>query len=271
MSAIAAYSRLHFMQTGIKPYICKISCFPFHIAELAFLTLRIMISLCTERFKAWIGPLVFAMVLFSIPDALQAQVVSLNKNQMATYHTRQLKNGVLLIRLPSQRNKLDKLSEFAGREGENQAYWQQQYNIAREETLAYQKQISLAFSQEYRFSKVMYIYDYQVPLLKDGQPIPLLDMADAEETTIFDPNSTIWYLFSDQLDSKETPYFRIFDKNSQPTAPPFPGKWRKNNIWNVAISMFDARHPTQKSLKKMAKKLNRKLYRIEPDLSQYGY
>lgn len=230
-----------------------------------------MISLCTERFKAWMTSLVFAMVVFTIPDALQAQITSLNKNQMATYHTRQLKNGVLLIRLSSQRNKLDKLREFAGREGENQAYWQQQYDEAREETLANQKLISQAFAQEYRFSKVMYIYDYQVPLLKGGQPIPLLEMADAEETTMFDPNGTIWYLLSDQLDSKETPYFRIFDKNFQLTAPPFPGKWRKNDIWNVAISMFDARHPTQKSLKKMAKKLDRKLYRIEPDLSQYGY
>jgi hypothetical protein len=213
----------------------------------------------------------FVTALFTITGVLQAQDIPLNKNQQAMFHTRQLKNGVLLIRLPSQRNKLDKLRELAGREGENQVYWQQQYDKAREETLAYQKLICQAFAQEYRFSKVMYIYDYQVPSLQDGQPLPLLDAADAVESTSFDPKGTVWYLFSDQLDSKETAYFRIFDKNFQLTSAPFPGKWRKNDIWNVAVSMFDARHPTQKSLKKMAKKLNRKLYRIEPDLSQYGY
>jgi hypothetical protein len=84
---------------------------------------------------------------------------------------RALKEGVLIVRLPTRSAKIAKLEELSAREEEGSAYQkrlQEELVRTREETERQNRALVRSFRDIYRFSDVMFLYDTSASLLKSG-------------------------------------------------------------------------------------------------------
>jgi hypothetical protein len=92
-------------------------------------------------------------------EAIQPEV-----NKEARRHIRRLKNGILLVRLNSERKKLKELQESRAKlaPGTRQYYRldNQRRDIKKERKIRHQRIIE-AFKEEFRFSAYAFFYDYQ--------------------------------------------------------------------------------------------------------------
>jgi hypothetical protein len=208
--------------------------------------------------------LFFLMVMTACVPLYAQRPPGLKNDQLAIYHARNLRQGTLIIRLHSQRSKLEKLKALSEKQGPDQAYWMQQYENTLSELEKNYSVISEAFSREYRHSKICYIFDYQMPELLRGESISARIRPDSSATIMLNPTSDTWYLFTDYIESVEMGHYYILDKSFKPIPAPFPGKMRKNSVWNVFLSIFDKKQSPQRDHMRMIQKFNAKLNRLDP-------
>ncbi len=209
--------------------------------------------------------LFFLMAMTACMPIYAQRPPGLKNDQLAVYHARNLRQGTLIIRLPSQRSKLEKLKALSEKKGPDQSYWVDQYENALGELAKSNDEIADAFSREYRYSKICYIYDYQLPELSRGESIAARIKPDSSATILLNPTLDTWYLFTDYIESVEMGHYYIMDKSFKPIPSPFPGKMRKNSVWNVFLSIFDKKQSPRRDHKRMIKKFNTKLNRLDPN------
>jgi hypothetical protein len=188
-----------------------------------------------------------------------------NAQMEAMRHAGQLKKGILFVRLQSNRNKLNKLDELAKSDPQRSERWRKAYVETAAQTRAAHLLLAEAISENYHFSKVAYIYDFQVPDLRGMSTVEaIIDMNSGASQTI-DLQSTNWYLLTDDPTLGEGPeMYRLLDKNLRILESPFPARFRKNSVWNVMIGAFNPKIDRHRNKAKLFQKWNLRLMKLYP-------
>jgi hypothetical protein len=178
-------------------------------------------------------------------------------------HIEALRNGVLIVRLTSNRKKMEVLASMAAKESDEKKAYQKKYEKTRLETEAFNKKLAQAFKQNYVFSKVVYIYDYQVPDLKKSPNIEVITNMESGERLVLDLSAQRWYLLSDDNTYNPGPEsYRLFDRQMNQMPKGFPGHWRKNDFWYVLISVFNHNKSKHRDMDHMLKTWNNELFKL---------
>lgn len=137
---------------------------------------------------------------------------------MARHHVKALKNGALLVRLPSKRNTLRSLREKG-------KYWE----AARvaEQNRYDNRKIREAFAEQYNFSEVYYFYDTSTKAVRNKEFRGHL--FDAKDRPAWNPDIDTFYIadLGDTYLESEKGLFNglvIMDQSLNPLEKPFPNK-----------------------------------------------
>ncbi len=149
----------------------------------------------------------------------------------------QLKEGTLIVKLIEQQKKIDMLLK-AGKKEEAIAF--------EEEQKRQNENLIQAFSTNYTFSRVLFIYSYNMGKLADGDPSVLFT---SEGKGVADVPPI--YLFIELSESPEQGVdgFVVRDRNNDHLNKPFP----------YFVSQYDLFHLSRLSFPKMIKKWEKKL------------
>jgi hypothetical protein len=221
--------------------------------------MMLKIDFSTDR-KIWIG---LFSILFFTHSLISAQE---NTNREFVVparfeHIEALKSGILIVRLNSNRRKMEALTSLAEKDTLNKKSYQDKLDKTRLETETFNKKLALAFKQNYVFSKVVYIYDFQVPELKKSPTIEVISDMESGEKYLLEVNGTDWYLLSDDNTYNPGPEsYRLFDRQMEQMPKGFPGQWKKNDFWHVLIGVFNHKKSKHRDMDLMLQNWNKELF-----------
>ncbi len=206
----------------------------------------------------------FSCLLFTLLNVSAQEIAERKFVVPARFeHIEALKDGVLIVRLNSNRKKMDVLASLAEKDSPNKKSYQEKLDKTRYETETFNKQLAQAFKQNYVFSKVVYIYDFQVPDLKKTQTIEVISDIESGEKYFLESNSIDWYLLSDDNTYNPGPEsYRLFDSKMEQMPKGFPGQWRKNDFWHVIIGIFNHKKSKHRDMDLMLQSWNRELFHL---------
>jgi len=193
---------------------------------------------------------VFIIAVCVHPIQAQQTFNSKEDKSTAAYHINELKEGVLLVRLPSNRKKIEALENTLTDSLSQKDHKNVSKTLDRtlKETEEVQTGIIAAMGSVFTFSEYAFFMDYDThEVLKDGSRLFQSDM----KTTYKLKDSTSIYILSVGR-TTETPIdaFIVFDKALQIIASPFPSQISRSGI--AGLFGNDTSH---------IKRLNTKLWR----------
>lgn len=175
------------------------------------------------------------VVVFSLAFTTQAggQQVFNNKEDVSasSAHIRKLKAGVLLVRIPSNQNKLDKIQEFidSANTPEDEAKWQKEMRKALEETEKTRNELTQYVDAEYTFSEYGFFTDIDSEEVLNRSKAPTT--SDLKTPVKIDPEQSIYVLIDGQTPNKGHSGYVILDKNLDNLPRPFPNNVLKNTLF----------------------------------------
>lgn len=108
------------------------------------------------------------VVASCIPQRAIAQESNLTPEQLAIQAIRELKDGVLIVRLTSNHRKLKALEDALAKDSDN-TYLKKQLEDTQLETREENTTLIQAFTEKYDFSEVLFMYDTAMSVLTSGQ------------------------------------------------------------------------------------------------------
>jgi hypothetical protein len=138
-----------------------------------------------------------------------------------------LKNGVLLVRLPTGAAKIAKLQELMEREDAGSAYQkrlQQELVRTREDTERQNRALVRAFRDIYKFSDAMFFFDTSAPALKAGNHtgIFLDDFLQADPGQSLDGRFYLVAAIGVTQEAALDDALIVYNANYDPMPKPFP-------------------------------------------------
>jgi hypothetical protein len=188
----------------------------------------------------------------------QEEQIQPTVNKTANRHIRRLKNGILLVRLNSERKKLKELQEALKKQapapGTRQYYrLQDQINDLKKERKQRHQRIIEAFEEEFRFSAYAFFYDYQTDSVL-GRQWPEVSFRKPGQADAYQPDPEqpryVLDLGSSYL-KRENQRFSgmvVRDTSLMSLKEPFPAKYPNTKTF----SFLDL----DKNVAKMVRKLN---------------
>ena len=188
------------------------------------------------------------------------------RRAMAEEHIKNLKNGVLVVRLPSQQNKIETLQTLidgGNLDKKTEAKLQGRLDGTKAKTASFNKSIITAFQEQYNFSDFLFMMDTAATQLKEGvrQGIFLdKNLELDQEAAIVD--SSVYVLrfgstYSGRGQNIEAAV--ITDSNLEDLLPPFPYYVRINNFDAIMGGLFPKPKQELKNAMRLVEKLQRNL------------
>ena len=184
---------------------------------------------------------------------------------------RDLNEGVLVVRLRTQSNKIGKLEEYLGRETPGTSAYerlaQQLEETIRETTLENDRLVS-AFADLYRFSDVLFVYDTLAPRLKEDDPSGIF----MREPGAIDPSlsldgrpfliASMGVIVSGQAASGHDESLVVYDRRFNALPRPFPGYQGMTTIQMLWLGLSKSEDEVRElNIRYAVERLNNKLFR----------
>lgn len=207
--------------------------------------------------------LFFTLIIFPESSYTQQEEVEStreNRHINAEEAIKKLRNGYLLVRLTSDKRKVEELKrQVAANPSDKKIAKKLANTIAQRKE--FNDKLRSAFSDHYDFSKVLYFYDYDAKKLLAG------DMAGIFLNDSFEIDSDISLTTTDFLvlsegsagDSGIEAYI-VHNANLEPLTKPFPYYYRRNDFFKVFFSVFDSKSSKYRSHDKVVKDINESFY-----------
>ncbi len=182
-------------------------------------------------------------------DALHAQAVD------PVQSIRNLRDGYLLVRLPSSKAKIDTLQALVARSTDtsNKKHLQKQLDQAIEERDTLVADYTRALRDVYNFSKAGYYFDYESRnnasahfYHVDGTIIP------KEELT----SKPVFYMYFERTEESEIDALVIYNAAGKVIPPPFPNNFSRSGINFLFLKVSERSFPEWR-IDKINKKLTR--------------
>ena len=207
-------------------------------------------------------------LLFCLPCFLMAQPedTGASPRRKAYESIKALKEGILVVCLPSNHNKIKALSALLNNPqvGETEKKRiQEQLATTISESQSDNKITIAAFRQEYRFSEIYFAYDTAVIQLRNGIPGGFF-LNDSLEVV---PRTSLagkpWFVlrmgYTDATQNSGAEAFMLSDSNLNELPPPFPAAIRFDNLSYLINRALAPEIAVRKRMTKVAKKLQQKL------------
>ena len=170
----------------------------------------------------------------------------------------QLKEGYLIVRLPSFKNKIDTLQNLIERTAEG-PYKKRLSTLlieAIEERDSTRVDYMSAFRDYYNFSKVAFVNDHE---FRDPERASYYSVDGSKMNMNDFRNSPIFYLFFERTDDSKVDAVVIYDNELRKIPKPFPNNFTQGGLSFLFISL-EGKSFANWRVKKMNKKL-RKFYK----------
>lgn len=188
------------------------------------------------------------------------------KNVQAAASLEQLRENVLVVRLPSQSKKLSALADLAEKaetSAQERERAKAQYELTQAEAKAEATIIQASFRNYFNYTPVLFMYDYSSPKLTKGERTGFfldknLEVSDAildkEPFFILDVG------YTNPSNSSRSFSFIIKDQSYETLPAPFPYAQRINTP-ALAFDQLLGRNSMEKYYRKAVIRLNKRLYR----------
>ncbi|MDZ4682657.1 MAG: hypothetical protein SH848_20250 [Saprospiraceae bacterium] len=206
-------------------------------------------------------------LLLSLPCFLNAQPEDAGWSRRKAFESaKALKEGVLVVCLPSNNNKIKALSALLDNPQVNEnekKRIRKQLTTTESESRSDNLTTIVAFRQEYRFSEVYFTYDTAITQLRKGIPDGYF-LNDALET---DPGVSLtgktWFVlrmgYTDATQNSGAEAFILSDSSLNELQPPFPAAVRLDNLSYLINRALAPEIAARKRMTKAARKLQEKL------------
>ncbi|HKK79768.1 MAG TPA: hypothetical protein VJ933_09070 [Phaeodactylibacter sp.] len=210
--------------------------------------------------KLYIG--LFTLLLFAATPPAVAQ----SAEERAEAAIQELKEGTLLVRLPSRQRKMDAMEQVLNGyapDDKRRARMERLLQETQEEAATFNRNMMTAFRDSFDFAKVRFFYDYNTPEVKAGETAGLLLNEDLEaDPSITLPDQPAYILGfgqtnKDYSDGLEAMF--IMSGDFERMGPPFPYYQRLNDFAAFMGSIFPAPNQEMRDALRVVGKLDQKL------------
>jgi len=203
-------------------------------------------------FAIKIGLIGFCLLFFQL--CLEAQQQEGNKApvRVDTSNITQLKKGLLVVRLPSRRNQVEAIMGLIAKtasEDVRKGLIEKLISLQTEKAIMHNQYV-YAMEEEYNFSRVGFIYDYQTRDFLDGK---ISAMRSDLATPIQTPAEGV-YLLSFRDADGSTAKLTILHSGLQAPERPFPNNFIAGGITTI-LSFMRAEEPAYYQVRRMNAKL----------------
>lgn len=173
----------------------------------------------------------------------------------------ELKEGYLIVRIPTYKAKIDTLTAMAKRttDQDNKKRLQKQLQQAIEERDTLFADYISAFKYQYQFSKVAYLFDYDARDLNtatyfnlDGE---MLAVADLSEGPLF-------YIHFDRTSESQLDGLVIYNRYLKKIPAPFPNDFTRGGINFLFLRISDKKFPAWR-----VGKINKQLFKYWEEIN----
>lgn len=167
----------------------------------------------------------------------------------------QLKNGYLIVRLPSYKNKIDTLQNMIARaeEGAGKKRLSSLLTEAIEQRDSTRSDYMNAFRQYYNFSKVAFIMDYDSRQKSKGRYFGFADEPVSIDVISSEP---VYYLHFERTTDSKIDAVVIYDAEQRRIPRPFPNNFARGGISFLFVSV-EGKSFAEWRVKKMNKQLHK--------------
>ena len=176
--------------------------------------------------------------------------------ESAERHIVKLKNGILLVRLPSNARKIEAIQtmlDTADLDQKDQEKLVKLLETTMAETEDFNSTVIEGFSERYDFSDVGYFYDSDSRLIKSGEKRPF--DSDLKTPKSIDTEAT-WYILSiGNTPGMSIKGYVVLDTNLDPLPRPFPATVTRGGF-NAIVELF-TNDPEKRNIERLNKKLHK--------------
>jgi hypothetical protein len=182
-----------------------------------------------------------------------------NDPPSAASHIRDLHQGILLVRLPSNRNKIQALADLLAQndlEARDRERLEKTLQATKRETELMHHDYICAFREEYDFSRYAFFLDYNTPQLRDGK-MPIVHNAGSDTEPLPENN---WYILSvGHTPNMQIEGMQVLDSTFTSLEKPFPATVLTSGVAGIVAGWkFD--NPVRAHVRRLNRKLH-KFYR----------
>ncbi len=209
----------------------------------------------------------FFALLLCLSFKTNAQELSrIERRAIAAQAITDLKDGVLVLRLKSKKNKITKIEELMAspRVSENEKNkLRRELERTIDERNRDNLSLTFAFDKNYKFSDIYYIYDTASVSLKNGQRSGIFLNKNLElDASISIPEGKFFVIRTGTTDNSVTTGVEalvIMDQNFKDLTRPFPYYVRVNSIGRLFTRIFNHRNLVKKDSNDIVLKLEKNL------------
>ncbi len=188
----------------------------------------------------------------------------------------ELKNGVLIVKLPGNNKKiseLERLSQSSEVDEGRKKKLKKQLAATKNETIQLNKWLMEAFLSEYKFSDMLFMFDTSFHFFKEGLKNGYFLNQNLEvDTAIHLDQRPIYFVRLGHTDSSEglgIEALVIADSSFEDMKSPFPYYAMVNGIGATVEGLLKTKGANRKSVLRMVAKLNRQLFKYQEKLAYY--
>jgi hypothetical protein len=203
--------------------------------------------------------LIVSLVIIGTLQAVEAQGNRTMKSPdrvQSEQAIQQLKEGVLIIKLISDRKKIDVLKQQI-KANPNDRKTQKELTRTIEHRNDFNQNLINGIKMEYSFSQVYYMYDYYASKLVQGVRTGIFLDDQLQPIDINLKDKSIFVLGEGKAGESGIQAFIVHSDNMKPLAKPFPYYFKRNDFFKVFFSIFDSKSSKYRNLGKMARDMNR--------------
>ena len=168
----------------------------------------------------------------------------------------QLKEGVLVVKLISDRKKIEVLNQNVVN-NPNNAKARKELERTIQHRQEFNENLIQGLKDEYYFSSVVYMYDFEATKLVQGVRTGIFMNDELQKTDIDLTGKTIFVLGEGKAGESGIQAFIVHSDNMKPLEKPFPYYFKRNDFFKVFLSIFDSKSSKYRNLGKMAKDMNK--------------
>lgn len=155
---------------------------------------------------------------------------------------KELRKGTLIIRIPTNKTKIDTLTAMVGRstDPKSKERAQKQLNQAIEERDSLFADYIYAFKNNYDFSAVGYIYDYEA---RDLNTAHYYNMEEEEIAVADLSEKPLFYVFFERTSDSKIDALVIYNRNLQKIPDPFPNDFSRGGLNTFFLKLSGKKFP----------------------------
>lgn len=208
----------------------------------------------------------FFLGLFFSTNMIAQELSRKERVVLAEQSIKDLKDGTLVLRLKSKRNKIEKLEELLAKSDIKESV-RSSLNDELKKTIDQRNRYNIslinAFEENYSFSNIYYMYDTASVSLRNGTRSGIfLDKSLELDSAIEIPEGAFFVAKTGTTNSTSTTGVEalvIMDDQLKDMQRPFPYYVRLNSIGRLFTRIFNHKNLVKKDSKAVVEKLNRNL------------